>query len=254
MTTTVKEARTSSIPVGPREGKHEVAPPNKRVLRVKRSTVKKQRQARAAYLEARTALHAQLSTVYNQYPMGDVPFSTDPEYAHIDWIEGPILLMEQRWWEFGEKAEADTFWSVWAKHPNKIILHQQTTNKKAASVERVIDETFQAWKAWFEVEPYPALRSGTMIRYDFKASPSAQVWLEARMRDRRRKQGRVWLTLAFAALLTVFYHSVYGVLSITVQDLFHTLHPVFQILYPVTHAATRALHPVVVVLKALVGR
>ena len=216
--------------------------------------VEAQRQARTGYCDARDALHRQLSRVYGRHNMGIVPFSTDPQYAALDWVEGPIVLMEKYWRTHGEKAGPILFWSIWARHPNKIILHNQTTNEEAAEVEQSIVQAFLEWKAWVAVEPNPPMRSDESFRYDFEAVPSAQAWLDARMRDRRRKQGRVWLPLAFAALFTVFHHSVYGVLSITVQDLFHTLHPVFQILYPVTHAATRALHPVVVVLKALVGR
>ena len=59
--------------------------------------VEAQRQARTGYRDARDALHRQLSHVYGRYEMGLVPFSTDPQYTALDWIEGPIVLMEKYW-------------------------------------------------------------------------------------------------------------------------------------------------------------
>jgi|GEM_PF-4944344 len=207
-------------------------------------TIARQENAKTAYRQARSALHAHLNVLYNTRPMGRVPFSTNPRYARLGWIEGPILLMEKRWREWGSKAEAGPIWSVWADHPNKIILLSMTSEEEAGA-QRCIDKAFSAHQAWLAVEPHPPMCRDEPYRYDFDAPPSTLAHQNARaaasltpQETGGRNKKRFWLTLAFAALFTVFYHPVYAVLG-------RMLNP--ALLLP-------TVSRVVTVLKALVGQ
>ena len=207
-------------------------------------TIARQADAKKAYRLARTALHAHLDMLYHTRPMGDVPFSTDPRYAHLDWIEGPILLMEKRWRKWGGRAEAGPIWSVWAEHPNKVILLSMTREEELAA-QRCIDAAFAAHQTWLAVEPHPPMCRDEPYRYDFDAPPRAFVHQQERVAEpaapegmSRRKRNPFWLTLTFAALLTVFYHPVYAVLG-------HVVHSALTL---------PTVSRVVTVLKALVGQ